>query len=124
MVRLFTLLLLAACSGATLAQPYVPDTSAVVNIELGRQIAEKSCQSCHAIGREGPSANVVALPLRELSRHYPVENLAEAFAEGVLVGHSTMPQFEFEPQQVEALLTYIQSIQTQPVTPVSKPKKR
>jgi cytochrome c len=124
MVRLFSLLLLAACSGATLAQPYVPETSAIVNIELGRQIAEKNCQSCHAIGREGPSSNAVALPLRELSQHYPIDNLAEAFAEGILVGHSTMPQFEFEPQQVEALLTYIQSIQTQSVSPSKKAKNR
>jgi cytochrome c len=124
MVRLATLLLLAACSDASLAQSRVPETSAIVNIELGRQIAEKNCQSCHAIGGEGPSANASALPLRELSRHYPVENLAEAFAEGVLVGHSAMPQFEFEPQQVEALLTYIQSVQIQPVTPPAKAKNR
>jgi cytochrome c len=124
MVRLFTLLLLVACAGATVAQPNVAETKSIVSIELGRQIAEKNCQSCHAIGRSGPSSNAIAMPLREISQHYPIDNLAEAFAEGVLVGHSTMPQFEFEPQQVEALLTYIQSIQTQPVTPSQKAKNR
>jgi hypothetical protein len=49
--------------------------------------------------------------LRTLSQRYPVDQLEEAFAEGVLTGHPAMPEFRFSPTEVDALLAYIQSIQ-------------
>jgi hypothetical protein len=41
-----------------------------------------------------------------------VNALEEAFAEGVLVGHPSMPEFRFEPRDIDALLAYLESIQT------------
>ena len=98
----------AATEGRTV-QRTVPSRSA--QIRVGRQVAVMNCQTCHAIGRTGLSANVSAPQFRYLSRKYPIDNLAEAFAEGVLVGHSVMPQFEFAPDQVTGLMAYLKSIQ-------------
>ena len=78
--------------------------------ELGRGIAEARCARCHAIGTKGESPVALAPPFRVLSQRYPVEHLAEALAEGIVVGHPMMPEFTFDPPQIDALLTYIESV--------------
>jgi cytochrome c len=83
----------------------------VGRVEQGRALAQQNCQSCHAIGRTGQSPNSSAPVFRHLAHKYPIDNLSESFAEGVLIGHSVMPQFEFEPEQVQGLMAYLQSIQ-------------
>ncbi|MEQ9435129.1 cytochrome c [Hyphomonas sp.] len=77
----------------------------------GREIAETICATCHAIGPEGDSPHPDAIPFRNLSKNYPVEDLAEPLAEGIMVGHPDMPVFEFEADHIDSLLTYIESIQ-------------
>lgn len=77
----------------------------------GRQLAEVNCSACHAIGASGESLHPMAPPFRTLSRAYPVESLSEALAEGILVGHSDMPEFQLEPAEIDAILAYIQSVQ-------------
>ena len=61
--------------------------------QVGQRLAQANCASCHAIGRIGESPLRIAPPFRELHKRYPVENLAEALAEGIVTGHPTMPQF-------------------------------
>tara|TARA_R110000787_G_scaffold146790_1_gene260524 strand:- start:140 stop:583 length:444 start_codon:yes stop_codon:yes gene_type:complete len=78
----------------------------------GRAIAENICSTCHAIGLEGPSPHPDAIPFRDLSKHYPIEDLAEPLAEGIMVGHPDMPVFAFEPDHIDSLIAYIESIQT------------
>ncbi len=39
------------------------------------------------------------------------DQLEEAFAEGVLVGHPDMPEFTLSAEDIDALLSYIQSVQ-------------
>jgi mono/diheme cytochrome c family protein len=78
--------------------------------ELGRAIAETRCARCHAIGTKGESPVAIAPPFRTLSQRYPVEHLAEALAEGIVVGHPLMPEFTFDPPEIDALLTYIESL--------------
>ena len=39
-----------------------------------------------------------------------VENLEEALGEGIVVGHPEMPQFQFSPQNVGALVAYLKSL--------------
>ena len=80
------------------------------DIAAGKAFAEKNCARCHAIGRKGESPNKEAPPLRILSKRYPLEGLYEAFAEGIVVGHSNMPEFELDPAVITDLLAYIQSI--------------
>jgi cytochrome c len=76
----------------------------------GRAIAERHCARCHAIGREGASPQPLAIPFRELPKRYPVAQLAEALAEGIVTGHPMMPEFTFDPPQIEALIAYLESL--------------
>jgi mono/diheme cytochrome c family protein len=80
----------------------------------GREIAETNCGSCHAIAATGDSPAPEAPPFRTLSRNYRVDTLEEALAEGISVGHPAMPQFEFAPDDVDALIAYLRSIQEAP----------
>jgi len=82
-------------------------------LKRGRVIAEKNCGRCHAIGARGESANPKSPPFRHLARKYPLRDLEEALAEGIVVGHEgeEMPQFRLSAAQIEALLAYLGSIQ-------------
>jgi cytochrome c len=78
--------------------------------EKGEEIAARLCSRCHAVGRKGDSPMGVAPTFRSLPKRYPVENLAEAFAEGIVTGHPAMPRFVFTPAEIDALLAYIDSL--------------
>lgn len=82
-------------------------------IARGHAIARYNCGHCHAIGRTDASRDPKAPPLRALSRKYPLSQLEESLAEGIMVGHEglEMPHFQLSPAQIEALLTYMASIQ-------------
>jgi len=82
--------------------------------DKGRALVKKDCSRCHAIGIEGDSPNPEAPPFRTLSSKYPVEDLAESLAEGIVSGHPEMPIFVFGPTDVEAIIDYLQSIQEKP----------
>jgi len=77
----------------------------------GEAIAEGLCARCHAIGREDTGPHPETVPFRRLSWMYPIETLAEPLAEGIIVGHPDMPVFQFEPNDIDALIAYIESIQ-------------
>ena len=47
---------------------------------------------------------------RDEATHYPIEDLAEAFAEGITTGHPSMPRFQLDPAQINDLLAYLRSI--------------
>jgi cytochrome c len=87
-----------------------PASAADPPLERGRAIAEKNCSRCHATGATGESPVTPAPPFRILHQRYPIENLAEALAEGIVTGHSAMPEFTFTPDEIDALLTYIGSL--------------
>ena len=80
------------------------------SLERGRAIAEKNCARCHATGPTGESPLKPAPLFRVLHQRYPIENLAEALAEGIVTGHPAMPEFTFKPDEIDALLTYIASL--------------
>jgi mono/diheme cytochrome c family protein len=105
---LFTIAALALVSGCVSSKDDATGT------ERGQVIAESRCGACHATGRAGESPAPEAPPFRQLSRNYRVSTLEEALAEGISVGHPAMPQFEFPPEDVDALIAYLQSIQEQP----------
>jgi mono/diheme cytochrome c family protein len=94
--------LLAVGGGGAAAQPSVA--------ARGEAIAQRHCARCHAIGRTGESPMGLAPAFRDLSKRYPIENLAEALAEGIVTGHPAMPRFTFEPREIDALLTYIDGL--------------
>ena len=80
-------------------------------VQRGQVFAQTNCSQCHAIGRVGDSPIPEAPPFRTLNTRYPIEDLAEAFAEGITTGHPSMPQFQLDPAQINDLLAYLNSIQ-------------
>lgn len=80
----------------------------------GEAIVAEHCARCHAIGTTGDSPNAEAPPFRVLSENYPVSDLAESLAEGIMSGHPDMPVFVFTPHDVDAIIAYLQSIQVSP----------
>lgn len=58
------------------------------------------------------SPNAQAPVFRELHQRYKVDDLAEALAEGILTGHPGMPEFRFEPNEINSIIRYLKNIQT------------
>lgn len=81
------------------------------NAEAGHAIAKMHCARCHAIDQGGQSPLSIAPPFRDLHKRYPVESLEEALAEGIVTGHADMPQFRFEPDEVENLIIFLKSLE-------------
>jgi mono/diheme cytochrome c family protein len=101
--------------GAPLARAVEKDLTA-----KGEVLVRENCSRCHAIGTEGDSPHPDAPPFRTLSSKYPVEDLAESLAEGIVSGHPDMPIFVFSPHDVAAIIEFLQSIQDQPA-PAEEP---
>ena len=93
-------------TGASIASAQNSD-----ELERGRALLARNCSRCHAIDRNGTSPHREAPPFRNLGQRYPVESLQEALAEGLSTGHPDMPEFVFEPSDITAIITYLQSIQ-------------
>ena len=91
---------------------FAPRTSeAAPNTVAGRHIAQR-CKACHSVGVKGASPNPAAPPFRTLAQRYPLENLQEGLAEGLIVGHAKgMPRVKLTPAQVEDFLRYLKAIQ-------------
>jgi hypothetical protein len=45
-----------------------------------------------------------------LAERYAIGNLAGALAEGIVTADRAMPQFTFEPREIDALLTFFGSL--------------
>ena len=79
--------------------------------QRGRDLLTSNCARCHSVTRTGDSPDSAAPPFRTLSRKYPIDSLSEALAVGLSVGHSQMPEFVFDPDEITAILAYLKSIQ-------------
>lgn len=79
-------------------------------IAYGKRLVEANCARCHAVGAAGASTHPDAPPFRSLHRRYPIEDLQEALAEGISTGHPDMPEFVATPDQIEAIIAYIGSL--------------
>ena len=97
MSRIAILLLLSL-----VAQPAVARDA-----DKGQQLAKTLCSRCHAIGPVSASPHPQAPPFRVVARRYKPENLEEALAEGIVVGHRDMPEFEFTTQDIDNFIAYL-----------------
>lgn len=79
--------------------------------QRGLVIVRTNCSRCHAVGKMGDSALPIAPPFRTLHERYPVEDLQEPLAEGIVTGHPTMPEFRFDPGQVGDIIAYLKSLE-------------
>jgi mono/diheme cytochrome c family protein len=76
----------------------------------GRQIAEQSCASCHAIGDQSRSPHPDAPPMNTLLSRYDPDALADDLIAGIRVGHDDMPLFDFNVIAADSLIAYLESI--------------
>ena len=101
--RLSVIVTICLASGPALAQD--------ARAQRGRVFAQTNCATCHAIGRVGESPLGIAPPFRTLHTRYQVEHLAEAFAEGIVTGHPSMPQFQLDAAQIGDLIAYLKTLE-------------
>lgn len=107
-------------AGASACAPTAPDvTTVVVRTEVpggqvlrGAELAQTRCAACHAVSGAGDSPMAEAPPLRSLHERYPVVYLQEALAEGLTTAHPAMPQVELAPDEITALIAYLESLET------------
>jgi|KBSMisStaDraftv2_1062788.scaffolds.fasta_scaffold476755_2 mono/diheme cytochrome c family protein len=109
LVRAIVVLVLAAAS----AIAFAPPAGAAANKARGEFFAREHCSTCHAIGRNGTSPYPRAPAFRTLPAKYDVEGLAEALAEGIIVGNTgerQMPEFVLAPDEIDDLIAYLKSL--------------
>jgi len=86
--------------------------SAPAAAESGEVLVRRHCGGCHAVGATGDSPEPAAPKFRQLHQRYDPEALGEALAEGILTGHPLMPEFRFEPKDVQSIILYLKSLQS------------
>jgi cytochrome c len=79
--------------------------------QRGFVLVRTNCSRCHAIGKIDNSPLKIAPPSRTLHERYPVEDLEEPLAEGIITGHPTMPEFRFDPGQVGDIIAYLKTLE-------------
>jgi mono/diheme cytochrome c family protein len=92
---------------AAVAQQVGPEPAA----QRGLNIARAHCARCHSIDRTTPSPLAIAPAFRTLNKKYPLEHLEEAMAEGLSTGHPTMPEFQFNPDQINDFIAFLKSLE-------------
>jgi cytochrome c len=106
-------ILLVAAGSSLVLQGCATDLGASGDQALtrrGKVIATEDCAICHAVGRVDTSPRAGAPALRELNSRYDVEGLAESLAEGIVVGHASMPAKAYEADEIRSLIAYIKSL--------------
>jgi cytochrome c len=101
------MILVAAICAVSVGQARAQDIDLAAQ---GRALVKLHCARCHAIDKDDASKLPIAPPLRELASKWPVENLEEAFAEGLVTGHPDMPVFQFEDGQISAIIEHLHAI--------------
>jgi len=94
-------------SGVSLAWAQSDD-----ELKTGQGLVEVNCGECHGVGKTDASPHRSAPPFRQLSNNFPMDALEEAFADGrIYSGHPDMPEFIATPEQLDAIIAYIASLQ-------------
>ena len=98
-------LLVWAPQAARSEEPLLPTA------QRGLVLVRTNCSHCHSIDKVSPSPLKAAPPFRTLHERYPVESLQESLAEGIVTGHPSMPEFQFDPGQVADVIAYLKSLE-------------
>jgi cytochrome c len=105
-MTIWPIMLAAAFMAAALQAAFAAD-----DLKRGEELLQQDCGKCHAIGRAGESPDKEAPAFRILGQRYPIESLEEALGEGMMSGHPDMPEFQFDVDDVGAIIAYLKSIQ-------------
>lgn len=84
--------------------------SPVGSAALGGTLVRQRCAGCHAVELTGDSPMKAAPPFRTMGRTYPVRDLQEALAEGLVTAHPAMPPIELEADDVAHVIAYLESV--------------
>jgi len=114
MTLAFACIVVAGCSSPSVIQAYrqtAPSVSVAADaVERGRLLTSQTCASCHATGATGQSPMPAATPLREIAHRYPLDQLEEAFAEGLVTGHPAMPPYAFRASEIDDIIAYLETL--------------
>jgi mono/diheme cytochrome c family protein len=81
----------------------------------GKDMLQKMCARCHAIGKTGASSNKLAPPFRSFSEDKLYDSsFRERLQNGLISIHPFMPTFRFNRENAEEVLNYMKSIQERP----------
>lgn len=105
-----TIFIFALCISSSAATAGSTNKSNEGSIEKGKNLATELCAKCHAIDKTSQSTVKEAPPFRTFSEKWPLENLEEALAEGIVTGHDKMPEFKFNPNQITDFLAFLSSL--------------
>jgi mono/diheme cytochrome c family protein len=79
----------------------------------GKELLQKMCARCHAVGTTGASPNSLAPPFRTLGENKLYDNdFLQRLQEGYSTIHRFMPTFRFTREDAEAVVNYLKAIQT------------
>ena len=79
-------------------------------IAHGRELAQKNCAWCHAVGKTGESPNPRAPRWRDIAGRHPILALREPLSRGIARPHDEMPKFELSDAEVDTIIAYINSL--------------
>ena len=82
------------------------------DIAEGQRIAQRECSSCHAIDRTSVSPHPGAPPFRDVLFLNDSDWVAYRLIDAVRMGHDNMPLFDFDVRSADALIAYIESIES------------
>ncbi|WP_292062786.1 c-type cytochrome [Brevundimonas sp. UBA7664] len=102
-------LTLGGCAGEAVRQTGT-DPVIMGSADRGAMLVQTKCAGCHAVERSGDSPMSAAPPFRTMGVQYPVRDLQEAFAEGLVTAHPAMPAFELESTEIADLIAYLESV--------------
>ena len=78
----------------------------------GRDLLQRMCARCHAVGTEGASPNRQAPPFRALGENKLYDSdFVQRLQEGYSSIHRFMPTFRFSRDDAEAVVNYLKAIQ-------------
>ena len=76
----------------------------------GKTILQEKCGRCHAVEVVGESPLKIAPPMRDIYARFAPRELQEELLEGKVSRHKEMPQIEFSPEDVDAILAYLYAL--------------
>jgi len=79
--------------------------------QRGAIFARANCARCHSIDKYSESPLKIAPPFRVLHLKYPVTQLQEALAEGIVTGHQNMPEFRLDGGQIADFLAFLKTLE-------------
>ena len=79
--------------------------------QRGLVFVRTNCSRCHSVDKVSRSPLPMAPPFRTLHERYPVQNLEEPLAEGIITGHPSMPEFRLDPGQITDVIAYLKALE-------------